>query len=39
MSNGTIAEMQERENQGLGELEPWQWEDRRREMQGGGQPQ
>ena len=27
MSNGTVAEVQERANQGLEELEPWQWED------------
>lgn len=27
MSNGTVAEVQEGENQGLDVLEPWQWED------------
>ena len=36
--NGTVAEVQERENQGLDELEPWQWEDGWRESRVVGRP-
>lgn len=36
--NGTVAEVQERENQGLDELEPWQWEDGWQESRVVGRP-